>query len=227
MLFNVLRDNKYNLYVVIDKLQQNVIMSGMSKRPTLLELAQSKGIVRARDLQEVGLARTQLSNLVRKGQLIRLGRGIYAPTKRIVTEHDQLAQIAIKYPNSVFCLLTALQIHGLTTQSPHEVWLAIDSKARAPVMSYPPIHVIRISGSALTEGIEQKSIDGVVQIPVTSIAKTVADCFKFRNKIGLDVALEALREAWREKRVTMDELWRCAQICRVANVMRPYLESLI
>ena len=199
----------------------------MNKYPTLLKLVQSKGIVRARDLQEIGLPRTQLSNLVREGELIRLSRGIYAPAERIVTEHDQLAQIAIKYPNTVFCLLTALQIHGLTTQSPHAIWLAIDSKARAPLMSYPPIQVIRFSGVALTEGIEQKSIDGVVQVPVTSVAKTVADCFKFRNKIGLDVALEALREAWREKRVTMDELWRCAQICRVANVMRPYLESLI
>jgi predicted transcriptional regulator of viral defense system len=128
-----------------------------------------------------------------------------------------------KYPCSVFCLLTALQIHGITTQAPHEVWLAINNKAREPSIDYPPLRIARFSGAALTEGVEQKSIDGVVQIPVTSVAKTIADCFKYRNKIGLDVALEALKDAWRQKKVTMDELWEAAKVCRMTNVMRPYL----
>jgi len=115
-------------------------------------------------------------------------------------------------------------VHDLTTQSPFEVWLAIPNKARAPKMDYPPLRVVRFSGAALTDGIEEHQIDGVT-VRVTNVARTVADCFKFRNKIGLDVALEALQESWRAKRVTMDELWRYANLCRVANVMRPYMES--
>ncbi len=123
------------------------------------------------------------------------------------------------------CLLSALRFYNLTTQSPFEVWLAIPNKARAPRMDYPPLRIVRFSGPALTEGIEAHMVDGV-PVRITGVAKTVADCFKYRNKIGLDVALEALREAWREKRVSTDELWRYAELCRVANVMRPYLESI-
>jgi predicted transcriptional regulator of viral defense system len=125
----------------------------------------------------------------------------------------------------VVCLLSALQFHGLTTQSPFEVWVAIANKARAPKMEYPPLRIVRFSGAALTEGVEKHRVDGVT-VRVTSVAKTVADCFKYRNKIGLDVALEALREAWNAKRVSIDDLWHYAQVCRVANVMRPYLEAL-
>ena len=126
---------------------------------------------------------------------------------------------------SIVCLLSALRVHDLTTQSPFEVWLAIPNKARAPKMDYPPLRIVRFSGAALTDGIEEHRIDGVT-VRVTNVARTVADCFKFRNKIGLDVAMEALQEAWRAKRVSMDELWRYASLCRVANVMRPYMESL-
>jgi predicted transcriptional regulator of viral defense system len=136
-----------------------------------------------------------------------------------------LAPIAIKSKDLVFCLLTALELHGLTTQSAHEVWVAIGQKTRAPKLEYPPLHVVRMSD--LKFGIMTKTVDEVVQIPVTNVAKTIADCFKFRNKIGLDIALEALRDAWQQKKVTMDELWRAAEHCRVANVMRPYLESLV
>ena len=138
---------------------------------------------------------------------------------------EQLAQLATKYPLIVFCLLTALKIHGLTTQNPHEVWIAILPHARTPTPVYPPLHVVRFSDPGA--GTEQIAIDGVTNVLVTTVAKTVADCFKFRNKIGLDIALEALREAWRLKKVSMDELWEAAQLCRVANVMRPYLESLV
>lgn len=189
-----------------------------------LNLTRTKGMVRAGELALVGAAGKNLQQLLRRGELIRISRGIYADPERENNEQDQLAQLAIRYPHMTFCLLTALKIHGLTTQAPHEVWVAIPSKARAPSVTYPPLHIIRMGDPTLD--IEQKSIDGVVQIPVTSVAKTIADCFKFRNKIGLDVALEALRDAWRQKRVTMDELWEAAQLCRVANVMRPYLESL-
>ena len=125
----------------------------------------------------------------------------------------------------VFCLLTALQVHGLTTQAPHEVWVALTPNARAPQIDYPPLRIVRFFNPGL--GLEQISLDGVVSIPVTSVAKTVVDCFKFRHKIGLDIALEALRDAWRQKKVTMDELWDVARLCRMSNVMRPYLESLV
>jgi predicted transcriptional regulator of viral defense system len=125
----------------------------------------------------------------------------------------------------VVCLLSALRFHGLTTQAPFEVWLAVGNKAAAPRLAYPPLRIVRFSGAALTEGVEVHEIDGVA-VRVTSVAKTVADGFKYRNKIGLDVALEALREAWASKRMTSDELWHFAKVCRVANVMRPYLEGL-
>ena len=190
-----------------------------------LELVHANGLVRARALALVGASGAKLQQLLRSGALVRISRGLYASPDRALTELDQLAQLAIKYPNIVFCLLTALQIHGLTTQNSHEVWVAIASKARAPSVSYPPLQIVRFSDLELA--VEQKAIDGVVNIPVTSVAKTIVDCFKFRNKIGLDIALEALRDAWKQKRVSMDELWETAQLCRVANVMRPYLESLV
>lgn len=136
-----------------------------------------------------------------------------------------LAELALRHPQAVVCLLSALRVHELTTQSPAEVWLAIANKARAPRVDYPPLRIVHFSAPTLTQGIEEVTIDNTT-VKVTSVARTIADCFKFRNKIGLDVALEALSEAWRAKRVSMDELWRSAQLCRVANVMRPYLESL-
>lgn len=166
-----------------------------------------------------------LSTLTRQGKLTRLSRGLYALPERAASEHATLAEVASKHPNALVCLLSALQFHGLTTQSPFEVWVAIANKARAPKMDYPPLRIVRFSGDALTAGVEEHHVDGVT-VRVTSVAKTVADCFKYRNKIGLDVALEALREAWSAKRVKMDDLWQYAQVCRVANVMRPYLESL-
>ncbi len=190
-----------------------------------LALANEKGLVRARELALIGAAGGTLQQLLQTGNLVRVGRGVYAPANRTHTELDDLGPIAIKYPSLVFCLLTALQLHGLTTQSPHEVWVAVGQKARAPKIEYPPLHVVRMSD--VDYGVVTLAVGGVVHIPVTNVAKTIADCFKFRNKIGLDVALEALRDAWQQKKVTMDELWRAAEHCRVANVMRPYLESLV
>jgi predicted transcriptional regulator of viral defense system len=189
------------------------------------ELALTQGIVRARSLAELGVSGATLQQILRKGELVRIGRGLYASPDRTVTELDHLAQVAIRHPRVVFCLLTALRVHGLTTQSPSEVWVAISPKARVPKYDFPPLRIVRMSDPG--ECITQVAVDGVLHIPVTSIAKTIADCFKFRNKIGLDVALEALRDAWSQKRVTMDELWESAETCRMTNVMRPYLESLV
>ena len=192
---------------------------------SILDMARHQGLLRPRDVEACGFSRAALSTLARQGKLTRLCRGLYALPDRPVSEHATLAEVASKHPNVVVCLLSALQFHGLTTQSPFEVWVAIANKARAPKMGYPPLRIVRFSGDALSEGVEEHQVDGVT-VQVTSVAKTVADCFKYRNKIGLDVALEALREAWNAKRVKMDDLWHCAQVCRVANVMRPYLEAL-
>jgi predicted transcriptional regulator of viral defense system len=190
-----------------------------------LDLLHSRGIVRARDLAAIGVSGATLAHLLGRGELIRIDRGLYAPPGRMATESDQLVQTAIRYPNAVFCLLTALQVHGLTTQSPHEIWVAIAPHSRAPTPGYPPLRVIRFSDPSI--GLEQRLIDGVVSIPVTSVAKTVADCFKFRNKIGVDIAIEALRDAWIQRKATMDGLWEAAEWCRMTRVMRPYLESLV
>jgi len=185
-----------------------------------------QGLIRTRDLEALGMNRVAIGAMVQRGQLVRLGRGLYAPPNYESTENSSLAQVAIKYPKAVFCLLTALRLHGVTTQNPHEVWIAIEHKAKAPKLDYPPLHVIRSTGDGLYAGTEQMTVDGVVQVPVTGLAKTIADCFKFRNKIGLDVAIEALREAWSAKRISMDELHHFAKICRVEGVMRPYMEAL-
>ena len=191
----------------------------------ILDLAAERGLIRPRDLTERGLPTVALTRLVRHGRLQRVGRGLYSLPDRPVSEHNALAEVARKHPQAIVCLLSALRFHDLTTQSPFQVWLAIPNKARAPKMDYPPLRIVRFSGEALIVGVEDHVIDGV-PVRVTSVARTVADCFKFRNKIGLDVALEALQEAWRAKRVSMDKLWRYAALCRVANVMRPYMESL-
>ena len=150
---------------------------------------------------------------------------MYALPERQQSENQQLAEVSTRAPNATYCLLTALRFHRVTTQSPSEIWLAIANKARAPKIDYPPLRVIRFSGDSLTEGVEEHTVDRVT-IRVYSVAKTVADCFKYRNKIGLDVALEALKECRRERRASNDELWHFAKVCRVANVMRPYLESV-
>lgn len=191
----------------------------------ILELARSKGMLRTRDVDSAGASRALLASLTDEGKLLKLGRGLYALPDRPASAHDSLAEVAARSEHGVLCLLSALRFHDLTTQQSSEVWLAIPHKAHAPRFDYPPLRVIRMSGPAMTEGMETVDVAGT-PVRVFNVAKTVADCFKFRNKIGLDVALEALHEAWNGKRATMDELWRYAEICRVANVMRPYLEAV-
>lgn len=200
-------------------------MNDSSHAARILALAARQGLLRARDLANAAIPRTTLSRLVESGRLTRLSRGLYALPDQPLSENHQLAEIAARCPQGVYCLLSALRFHRLTTQNPHELWLALPNKAHAPRVDYPPLRIVRFSGPALTEGIEVHALDGIA-VRVYSVAKTVADCFKYRNKIGLDVALEALRECRRERRASSDELWHHAKICRVANVMRPYLESI-
>lgn len=199
----------------------------MNTHPTqLLALAAHNGMIRARDLKQFGLSTVSLTRLMRRGLLVRVGRGLYALPTRTLSVHAATVELAYRYPQAIVCLLSALRLHELTTQAPFEAWIAIPNKARVPKVDYPPLRIVRFSGAALTEGIEQQMIDGIA-VRVTSVARTVVDCFKFRNKIGLDVALEALREALDNKRVSIDDLWRMARACRLANVMRPYLESMV
>jgi predicted transcriptional regulator of viral defense system len=199
-------------------------MTSTSHHPAVL-IAHEKGLIRANELAKFGASGAVLQQLLATGQLIRVTRGLYAPASKTLSEMDDLGVVAIKYPQLVFCLLTALQIHELTTQLPHQLWVAIGQKARAPKLDFPPLRIIRMND--LSFGLTTLIVDGGIPIQVTNVAKTIADCFKYRNKVGIDVALEALRDAWRQKKVTMDEIWLAAEHCRVANVMRPYMESLV
>jgi predicted transcriptional regulator of viral defense system len=188
-------------------------------------LVRRSGTVRSRDLVSAGATRTQLSRMVAAGELMRVARGLYAAPGYRSSEHGALVAVAKRAPGVLFCLLTALRLHDLTTQAPFEVWIAIGNKAHAPRLDYPPLRTLRFSAESLSAGVETHRVDGTA-LRVTGVAKTVADCFKFRNKIGLDVALEALREARRAKKASADELWRYARLNRVSNVMRPYLEAV-
>jgi predicted transcriptional regulator of viral defense system len=190
-----------------------------------LRVIQRLGVVRPGDLEARGIPRGRIYRLLRQGLVERKARGLYMASDHAPTAEHALAQVAKKVPKGVICLLSALQYHELTTQLPHEVWVAIAEKARRPRIEYPPVRIVRFSGPALAQGVETHEIEGV-RVRITSVAKTLADCFKYRNKIGLDVALEALREAWRERKTTMDEIDRFARICRVERIMRPYLEVL-
>ncbi|MBI4168634.1 MAG: type IV toxin-antitoxin system AbiEi family antitoxin domain-containing protein [Acidobacteria bacterium] len=189
-----------------------------------LSAARKIGVLRPRDLIKHNVPRVTLTRLYRRGRLERVGRGMYVLSEADPSENHTLAVACKRVPHGVVCLLSALRFHGLTTQSPFEVWLAIDVKARKPRVDVPPLRIVRFSGRALTHGVEEVRVEGV-PVRVTSPAKTVADCFKYRNKIGLDVALEALKD-YRAQRRSLDELWRAAQACRVVSVIRPYLEAL-
>lgn len=193
---------------------------------TAKALVQRKGAVRSRELVEAGVARVQLSRLVAAGELIRLARGVYtAPGVVLPGSEEGVLVVAERIPEARLCLLTALRLHGLTTQAPFEVWIAIGNKDRPPRLDWPPLRVVRFSGEALTTGLETRTM-GSKQVRVTTVAKTVADCFKFRNLVGLDVAIEALRDALRARATSVDELWKYARLCRVSKIMRPYLEAL-
>jgi predicted transcriptional regulator of viral defense system len=183
------------------------------------------GIVRAADLEAHGIPRGQIYPLVRKGLVERRTRGIYVASRHPITAEHTLAQVAKRVPSGIFCLLTALRFHELTTQAPAEVWIALAEKARKPKLDYPRLRVARFSGPALTEGIETHRLEGV-EVRVYSAAKTVADCFKYRNKIGIDVAVEALRDFSRRHRGGATKLARYARICRVTRVMQPYLDAI-
>lgn len=201
-------------------------MANLSFKHRALQIARQQGIARTRDFAAAGIPRIYLQRLRDEGELIQTGRGLYQLPGAEFSAAHSLAEAARILPRGAICLLSALQYHGLTTQTPHEVWMLLASKDWAPKNPPVAIKVVRASGEALTAGIEHHPIERV-PVPVTVPAKTVADCFKYRNKIGLDVAIEALKDCLRLRRATVDELWRYAAICRVQNVMRPYIETAL
>jgi predicted transcriptional regulator of viral defense system len=200
----------------------------MAASPTerLLALARAKGVLRAKDVSAAGIPRIYLTRLNREGILVRSSRGIYVLTDADLTEHHSLAVACQRVPHGVVCLLSALQFHRLTTQAPFEVWLAIDRKARMPKVDPPPLRIVRFSGADLQRGVESSEIEGTA-VKVTSPARTVVDCFAYRNKVGLDVALEALRDCLRQQKATVDDVTRSADDRRMRNVIRPYLEAIV
>jgi predicted transcriptional regulator of viral defense system len=198
----------------------------MNKRQHIQENLAEEGVLRARDLAEHGISPEYLNQLANEGGIERLARGVYANPDYEATEHFDQVIVQKRVPNGVFCLLSALQFHDLTTQIPWEVYLAIERGQHAPKIDWPPLNVFHISESQFEAGIEEHEIESGPKLRVYSPARTVADCFKFRNQVGLDVAIEALREGWRYKRLTMDEVYSYAKVCRVQRVMRPYLEML-
>ena len=201
-------------------------MNAVRPRERILDLAKTQGIVRARDMTDAGIARTYLQRLCQEGRLVRIGRGLYQAADADLTAHHSLLAASQALPHGVICLLSALQFHGLTTQVPHQVWITIGAKKWMP--THPPVslRIIRAHEAVLTAGVERYTIERV-DIPIYAAAKTVADCFKHRNKLGIDVAVEALRDCLRQRTCPVDDLWRYAQVCRVQNVMRPYLEALL
>ena len=200
-------------------------MPPISKTDRVLKLVQRMGVVRPKDLASHGIAPVYLRRMCASGLLTQAARGLYTAAGHEPTAHHTMVGVSKRVPNGIICLLTALRFHGIGTQNPADVWLAVDRKAQRPSVAGLPVRVVRFSGAALREGVDEHIIEGV-KVRVTNPAKTVADCFNYRNKTGLDVALEALRESWRSRKAKADDLWRYAKVCRVSNVMRPYLESL-
>lgn len=198
----------------------------MSQSAHILELARHRRVLRAADVREQGYSPQLLIRLHQAGQLQRIARGLYALPDAEVTEHQTLIEVCQRVPRAVLCLLSALQFHEIGAQAPHEVWVALPEGSQAPAPGYPPLRVARLRGAAYSEGVLTVTEHGA-PIRVYSAAKTVTDCFKFRNKIGLDVALEALKDAWRSRKVTMAELSHFARLNRVERVMQPYLEMVV
>ncbi len=199
-------------------------------KPTLIEktlkIVSKTGVIRPRDLDEYGIPRKYLHILYKKGLLDRIGRGLYLSPEFEPTENRSLVEVCKRIPQAVICLISALEFHGLTAQLPSKVWIAIDRKARLPNEAELPIRVFRFSGKALTEGVEEHEIEGVT-VKVYNPAKTVADCFKYRNKIGIDIAIEALKDCLQQRKCKPADIEHYARICKISSVIRPYLETVV
>ncbi|MDF1667893.1 MAG: type IV toxin-antitoxin system AbiEi family antitoxin domain-containing protein [Planctomycetota bacterium] len=196
----------------------------MADKEKILKVFGSTSVLRSKDLTKLGMSRMAIKRLLADGVIDRVGHGLYRLSEDEVSENRTLVEVARRVPHGIICLLSALQFHDLTSQIPMKVWMAIDVKARRPEETLLPINIVYFSGRALTYGIENHSLEGV-SVKITSPAKSVADCFKYRNKIGLDVALECLK-AYRRANHSSEKLWEAAKVCRVTRTLRPYLEML-
>ncbi len=194
---------------------------------TVLQMAREQGILRIGEVREEGIHPEYVRRLHHTGKLRKVGRGLYSLPDNEITEHHFYAIAARIVPDGVICLLSALRFHGLTTESPFEMWIAIESNAWRPTARMNiPVRFIRYSGRRFTEGVEEHVLENV-SVRIFSPAKTVVDCFVHRNKIGLDVALSALKECLKDQRASVEELWRYAKICRVSKIIHPYIEAFM
>ena len=197
----------------------------MNAQERILQIARKKKLFRISEATRAGLHPEAIRRLTSRGQLTRVGRGLYALSSLEPTEHHTLAEVATRVPNGVVCLLTALRFHGMGTQNPRDVWLAVDRRAGVPRIDFTPTRIIRMSTAAISTGIEERTIDGV-RVRITSPARTVVDCFKFRNRIGIDVAVEALKDYRRLRKGSVDSIWQQAGRLRMSKVMRPYWDAI-
>ncbi len=196
------------------------------QRQRALTLLGRRGMLRLRDFALEGIGRQTLERLVEERAVVRRARGLYQLASAELETSHTLAEAALLVPKGAVCLISALQFHGLTLQMPSAVWMAVERTGWRPKFDYPPIRFVRWTARAFDEGIETHSIEGV-SVRITNPARTVVDCFRYRNKIGIDVALEGLREALRARRVSTDELWQRAQRARVWSVMKPYVDATV
>jgi hypothetical protein len=197
-----------------------------SQASRALDLLKASGMLRLKDFMARGIGPETLARLVRDHQVVRPARGLYQLTNAPAEARHAFAEAAVLVPKGIICLISALQFHELTLQMPSAIWMAIDRTTWRPTLAYPPIRFVRFSGRALTEGVERHPIENI-EVPVYNPPKTIVDCFRYRNKIGLDLALEGLREGLRRRRCTPGQLWRYAKIARVWSVMRPYVEAMV
>ncbi len=198
----------------------------MDRKTQVLEMVKEKGVIKAGDIEVEGISRSYLYMLHNSGLLQKIAPGLYMLPDTHVTEHITLIEIAKRVPNAVVCLISALSFYDLTTQLPYEVWITIPRGAWRPKIDYPSLNLTYASKETYSYGVLEHKINGV-SVKIYSPAKTIADCFKFRNKIGLDVAIEALKKGWETKKVDMDELVKAAKICKVSKIIRPYLEAIV
>ncbi len=198
----------------------------MKTTEKIFKIANERGIIQAKDLEEIGITRNHLYELCKKGKLQRISRGMYMLPDAEINEYQPLIEITKKIPSAVICLISALYFHELTTQLPNEIWIAVPVNTWRPKFEYPKLNYTVLNEKTYRFGIQAFNLHGT-NVKVYSPAKTVADCFKFRNKVGLDVAIEALREAWLNRKITIDEIAEAAKVNRVFKIMKPYLEAIV
>jgi predicted transcriptional regulator of viral defense system len=194
-------------------------------RERVLEVARKQSVFRAGDVKDATDPRSTLRRMTATGELVRVGRGLYALADAEISGNHSFVEATKRYPGGVICLTSALFFHGIGTQLPYEIWMMRPDRKMTLNKDFP-IRFVYCTGPAFSHGIERHRIEGM-EVSIYTPPKTVADCFKYRNKIGLDVAIEALKEGWRAKRFTMDELWEAAKVCRAQSIIQPYVEMLV